>query len=593
MSKRTCAGTNADGTPCKRPPLRDGDRCHWHAREASPKNQRKRWFDRAPFTPEEKALWSHPSTALILEGHPRLGLYLSAVIQGKEAFVGLPAEGRGPLTPENAIARMENWTYWQPIFGERLTHSLADPAFRNPVGLLITAFGRGQAVYARGAERQQQLREFLAHVTVELLDGSKVPGAELIPLVRWDEAPPVEEGFAPALSYEDQIETVPASKEPVTPPAALITDVPPELPLVTSEEPRVLLEGISRRDGWEPAAEGALRVWRPRPNGHEVRLSVYNPPEEWGPAELSRKLDAIVSEMGLNTAFLAAVTVSTLAEGTRQHSAAVASGAAAPVADLAVDELLQGMGRWPDGRAERNELRRWARKRLLELSGALVVGARRGKYREKGSRQETDTYQDEALFLVIDPETTWEGSQPSFDGSGVPLRLRIHGGGLFTRIARNPAMLQYLGNLRCLAEIPGGKAGGQWGRAIGFAFAELIREQAGKPRPRQTFTRRELLLRLLPDPSPEAVLAGDHPERALTYWKVAKQYLIDAGWWLPFEEPGKPATRFGWGEAWLDQEVTPPPGPKLAAPLPELAARGEAARKRPGRPRKKPEKALI
>jgi len=373
----------------------------------------------------------------------------------------------------------------------------------------------------------------------------------------------------------------PADKLP-----AVLSSLPYDPPLVTCEEPRVLLESIARKREWEPTQDGAGRVFRPRPHSHEVWLTIPNAPEEWGPREMSAKLDAILEAWGLNAAFLAAITVSALAEGTRQHSAAVASGAVAPVVDVLTDELLKGMGKRPESRQERNESRRWVRRRLLEISGALVVGARRGKYRLPGSREEVDTYREERLFHLIDAETTWEGSQPSFDGSGVPLRLRIHGGGLFREIARNPQMIQYIGNLRTLAEIPAGKAGGQWARAMGLAFAQFIREEAAKARPRQTFTRRELLTRLPPDPTAEEILKSDRPGRVIDFWRDAKKFLVDAGWWLDFKEPPKPAARYGWGEGWLDQEVEPSPGPILTPPLPELAARAEAARKRKRRPRK-------
>lgn len=363
-----------------------------------------------------------------------------------------------------------------------------------------------------------------------------------------------------------------AGGEPETPSpgellAAIITELPQTLAQITTEEVRVLIEGISHGrtgEGWQRAMDGASRVFRPRPNGHEVRLRVYSAPDQWGPSELSRRLDETLAAWDLDAAFLALATIGALAEGAMMHAAGVASGNLAPVADLGTDDLLRGLGKDIRTRDQRNEWRRWIRRRLIEISGAAVVGARKGRYRAAGSREEVDTYREEALFHVIDAETTWEGSQLPLDvNSGNPLRLRIHGGGLFREIARNPSMLQRIGDLRILAEINGGRTPGQWARAMGLAYAQLVREQIHKPAPRKKFTRRELLSRFPPTPTASEILEGPHPKRAVDYWGLAKKDLIALKWWAEFPEPPTPKARYGWGEEWLDQEIAPEMGEAL------------------------------
>jgi hypothetical protein len=621
MADKCCAGVNKDGSPCRRPPLQGSARCHWHP------EKRELPFVLRVADPDQET--PAPMTGLGVrqgESFSEAGVYCvawcAAILGGLQVRMGrpdgIPMMAREPrftfeTTEGSCTIPTAALVVWRK---DRIEVSLGAGAFwgaAEPIEAtlrtrrsLITPSLIGQElgeqeVYEScdGGEAKIRLRDDSTdpHLGFFLWGGQFLIAAS-------PEVPRQQTQFLGlSLPHLDVINLPPAEWETLTGQAAtvgqaeaapaLISSVPHDLALMTSEEPRILIEAIANGrtgKGWQPAQDGATRVFRPRPNGHEVRLRVYHAAEEWGPDELSRRLDSTLVEWGLDAAFLAAVAISTLAEGTRLNATGVASGALTPVADLTVDDLLRGLGKKCDSRKERDDWRRWVRRRMLEISGAQVVGQRRGTYRRRDTGEVMDTYQEEVLLMAIDAETTWLGNQPSFDGSGVPIRMRIHGGGLFREIARNPALLQYLGNLRALAEIPGGKAGGQWARAIGLAFAQGVREQATKAQPKQAFTRKELLTRFPPDPSAAEILGGNDPARALTYWRDAKAELVRIGWWDSFDEPQKPSARYGWAPEWLEQEICPTPGLLLASPLPQLAASADEARRKvkQGRNRKRP-----
>lgn len=607
MTEKRCVGTNQDGTPCKRPPLKGSDRCHWHAATRAAEFVLAT-VEEPPEPPpamlQRAAGEQGPGVRIILNWYCNLfaalqerlgpdGLFIPPL--GSEPVLSFALDG---ITAKLPTAALVVWrSHRTEVFlGTRSVWGMAQPT---EARLRMTLSAR-QAIREGEALDSQAAAEAAdgGLATLALRDDTTDPyvgfllwGGQL--LVAASPTVPMRPTPIPDLPLPDlRILNLPPPawktliKQPAAPdePAVpvLIGDVPRDLAQVTCEEPRALVEAIANGrtgKGWEAACDGTLRVFRPRPNGHEVRLSVYNAADEWGTDELSRRLDMTLREWDLNAAFLAMVAVGTFADGTQRHAAGVVSGAVAPAAELWIDDLLKAIGKPCDSRQERNDARRWVRRRLLEISGAAVVGERHGKYRTPGTREEVDTAQNEALFHVLDSETTWEGGQAAFDGSAVPLRLRLVGGKLWQQIAQNPSMLQYIGNLRALADIRSGKAGGQWARAMGLTFAQLTREQVGQPRPRRSFTRRELLTRLPPDPTVEEVLKGSEPKRALAYWRDAKTELIRIGWWRDFPEPPKPDARY-WGDLWLDQEVTPLPGPALSEPLPELAARAEEARLR-------------
>ena len=386
---------------------------------------------------------------------------------------------------------------------------------------------------------------------------------------------------------------------------AIATSIPHCIIQVTSEEPRAMIEAIAcarNGDGWRRERGGTARVYTSRSGRHEVWLDISeesyksfsqsccatklsasarrdgkyailegeeaSAPEEW--------FSHTLASWDLDAAFLVLVVLGTLADVTLKHASSIASMSTAPVVDLAVDDILQAIGKTYPGSKElfisrrgfnsveeHNEWRKWVRHQLLLISNMVIVGRRRGTYRNQLTRTVKDTYREDCLFHVVDRETEWEGNRPIVRGDGVPVRLRIHGGGLFRDIASNKLLLQYIGDLSALASISTGKASGQWARAIGLAFAQITRERYSKLRRAEAYCRRELLNRFPPAPCVQDLVDSSNPRRILQYWSNAIDELERIGWIVMREDPAVPERRYGWHEDWLAQDVLMSPGPAL------------------------------
>jgi len=366
--------------------------------------------------------------------------------------------------------------------------------------------------------------------------------------------------------------------------AALIHEMPHILPQLTCEEVRILAEGLAHGQrgtfwhtepaptitelgsslAYSPPVHSTPWVFTPRRDGHIVTVD---------PSALAGTFENTIATWDLDSSFLALIIIGTLSEGVSQYCGPVARGYVAPVADLSTDDILAALGKDIRGADQRNTLRCWVRDQLRSISQAVVSGARKGHYTVPGSQKATPTYQHDALFILSDSETTWDDSGARGpNGCRVPIRVRIHGGGLFREMAKNPHMTQQIGNLRTLTAIPGGQPSGQWARSMGLSFAQFIRENLHKSptRQRTSISRRELLYRFPPTPAPDHYLKSKtNTDRALTYWTEAKLKLHRWGWWDKFPEPelrrqGVRADH--WGEVWLNQEVTPTPGSRLLQP---------------------------
>jgi len=164
------------------------------------------------------------------------------------------------------------------------------------------------------------------------------------------------------------------------------------------------------------------------------------------------------------------------------------------------------------------------------------------------------------------------------DGSGVPIRLRIYGGKYFAKLAQNPSLRQYIGDLRVMTSIPGGQPSGQFARAIGLAYAQIVREEEHRGGPPREITREMLLTRFPPHPTAQEILDTDHPERVKVYWSLAKRMLKDLGVWQDVKEPPVPAARYKKWDQWLKQVIHPEPGPLLASSVPTFPARARTAK---------------
>jgi hypothetical protein len=261
--------------------------------------------------------------------------------------------------------------------------------------------------------------------------------------------------------------------------------------------------------------------------------------------------------------------------------------AAAEPVTLELDVLLRAVGRYRNGRQER-EAERQRLAEHLQLIGALAIcGRRDGTFRDRQTRAPLDLPIREPLLQVL----ALEG------GAAAPEQVTLAAGPWLARFRGNHRVLATFGEVGCLAELPGRQAGGAWAQSLGLALQQRWREQATYAQRQRgpdgsislrfrPFRRRELLTLFRPDPPVEAILAGDHPKRGLEYWNEAIGLLVQQGLLRerplpvqPTRSPVKPR-RQGWERAWLEEALEfTPAGPVMTA-LQAIAAPAHARRGR-------------
>jgi hypothetical protein len=250
----------------------------------------------------------------------------------------------------------------------------------------------------------------------------------------------------------------------------------------------------------------------------------------------------------------------------------------------------------PRSRTERLKMRAQVWRWLVIFSCWQIIGLRKGAYRDRDTGRLLDLRSESPLFH-IDRREYAVGEQMALDDSTVPVEVTLLRGTWLNQWARDDRILNYFGNVRKLADIPGGQPTGAWARAIGMALFQFWREEVSRvsvvpvgdertlTARYRLFSRRELLDTFPPEPSVDDILHGANPKRAVTYYKGAIAFLRKGRVIGYYQEPPPPSDRQGWGRAWLDQKVEARPVAEDMKDVALMAARAEAGRK--ARTRKK------
>jgi hypothetical protein len=262
-------------------------------------------------------------------------------------------------------------------------------------------------------------------------------------------------------------------------------------------------------------------------------------------AELYKKLDWI----GSSGPFTLAVIISLAVECDRPQ--------------VNLNDLMKELGLDPRSQKERDEYRALLWECLRLFAQTLVVGKVQGKYRDK--KGNLIEFIEKAPVIAI--TGTEHPSEMRLDGSEAPVAVEYTLGSFYYRHRDNKQFLAYIGDLRLLAGIPGGKAAGQWARSIGLALLQHWREEASNAEIKRIGndshetvrfgkipTRRELFERVRPDPNPFEILLSTSPKRARTYWDAAETMLVDVQF-IAKPSVAKKWARQDWQDAWLDEPL--------------------------------------
>jgi hypothetical protein len=319
----------------------------------------------------------------------------------------------------------------------------------------------------------------------------------------------------------------------------------------------------------------------------EVVLAPVESSQWFAPAtvdELQAKLCAIGSPLS----FTFAVAISLAVENQR--------------VDLDLDEFIRFLGLDPRSTEQRLAQRRTLWECLKIFSQTSAVGELRGNYRDKNGKP-IDYIENHPAIAITG---TRYPKEMLLDKSETPIRVGFVAGDFLNRHRANRKLLASLGDLRQLAGIPSGKAGGRWARTIGLALLQYWREKSATAQigrvgedshqtvqfnAHQPLTRRHLFTCMRPDPDPFELLKGNTPARAREYWDQAiailrEQKTIWVAPSAPMELPRK-----AWADAWLDEPLDVRPHRDDLATIEAIKSISDGAKtwkKKRGRPRKKP-----
>ncbi len=265
-----------------------------------------------------------------------------------------------------------------------------------------------------------------------------------------------------------------------------------------------------------------------------------------------------------------------------------------------LNDVMDKIGWKPRSTEEREEMRKKVFQYLKFGSRAQVMGRRSIPYKNPKTGEVISTDIETPLWAFMGRQSpTQQGLFPSME---VPVRLEIVLSKEWLALMSNPHTAQYLPLGEMLGAIPGNKPGGAWARTMGLSLAGFWRRG-----PRETLagtrqpTRGELLTRFLPKKAtPQEVLNGANPARAIEYWHGALRILVELGFIANEGEAAtelsllkKTSARYDWQEEWLKAEVQIKPGLHMREPvrlcaenLPPIKPRNLAAPARRGRPRK-------
>ena len=315
-----------------------------------------------------------------------------------------------------------------------------------------------------------------------------------------------------------------------------------------------------------------------------------------GPDEHASDATALVARYGGQKACLTAQACTQLA-------------ARRPGEAIDFDEILYELGhKRPPGRVDPEAYARTAKQQVF---GRILLGTRAAALGEIRGVSDDELVGHEAWSL-------YAVDHVSFDADGTPTTITFAPAGLSRLIARDPASLQYLGNVRDLLALPD-TTPGRWAMSILFALRLHWRLNVrratqhlntGGERAALEFSpisRRQLFAIMRPDPpTPEDMLDGHDPRRGLVYFDEAMHLLAGrrgsrshnegrahVSYWRelptrhacdgrePWElaAPGAKPRVAEWRDAWLEQRLDIRPGGDDLADLIDLHSRAKAAQR--------------
>ncbi len=235
-------------------------------------------------------------------------------------------------------------------------------------------------------------------------------------------------------------------------------------------------------------------------------------------------------------------------------------------ATVELDHLIRLLGWNPRSHQERQQKRREIFHWLTLFDWMTVHGRRPGRYLDPVTGELLDLTVVGKLIMLSELMFAEPGGV--FTDGEPPVMVTLTAGPFVDRFRGNRKVLQDIGNVLKLTELPTGQPSGAWALSIGLALNQLWREQASRAKVaragdnnRQTvsfdrpFTRYQLLDMFRSEPWVEDILNSSNPKRAQKYWKEAIRLLTNHGLVGHYLELDKfPNNRSGWKEFWLHRQ---------------------------------------
>ena len=569
MSDETrCRATCKDGAPCGSRPERGREFCRWHRANSNRDDSVTEIL--STFTPAESQ-----------QGAP-IRLLLQPSPTGWEASL-LASDGRVAVGPEE-VPREIPWAFefWAKVLILCPLRALLLAAPHAPHPLLPGASEIAAVWGENGAWVFYSGPDAFALVPQAIGLACRFNGFGV--LLAWHETIPLRADGLPDL----RVLTTPREQwgtlgvEEVAIP--VFQRLPAHIPQATFPEWKGTMLAIADgRTGqyWE-GVEGDSALAHRRPDGTPNYVIFQPDPERawWGTEVTHSLLLEELKQFDPEATMLALVVVGEiLREGT---------------ARLDIDTLVKAVGWEPRSVEQRAEQRRKVHRWLRNFAGLKLGGTRRGVYRDPMTKEVLPMDSYGALFHI--DEISLPAQRTLLPGFATPLGFELSAGKWLKPHLGNRQILTQFGEVRRLANIPGGKPSGAWARGIGIALQQGWRQQAARVKVShagdenravvhfQPFTRKELLGLLNFPPDVNEILAGEHPQRAVGYWNEAVKLLREAGVIGPGRDDYReleplPETRQGWGAAWLGQTLQIRPGPKETEDVVEIHTAAQKAKR--------------
>jgi hypothetical protein len=239
-----------------------------------------------------------------------------------------------------------------------------------------------------------------------------------------------------------------------------------------------------------------------------------------------------------------------------------------------LDDLIDKMGWHPESSDRRDEMRKRLASWLDYLCSLRLVGNRTGTFTDRaGTTINTESHKPFLSVVSVDYPTAGQGMDTS-----VPVRITIGPGPWLQDKFKLPQeeqerVLQRIGDLRPMLDIPAGRAVGRWAQMLALTLNQLYRERKKKtkrelPLGKYVFSRGELFRYFGLDVEVEKLIESDNPGRVKTHWDKAIKLLKQNGV-ISECKPLTPVTkkRTRWKEDWKEQLVEITPGPRTLVEL--------------------------